>query len=140
MSIVLPANTIGLSGARLVLAAARSEAEGRGLAVTIAVVDRGGHLVLLERMDGIHLGTVDVSQAKARTAVHFARPTADLNLALANGNLALLGLPIMPLPGGRPLRAAGAIVGAIGVSGAAPDVDEAIALAGARVLEREAEQ
>jgi glc operon protein GlcG len=134
--LVMPTKTIGLAGAEQAIAAARAEAIGRGLAVTIAVLDRGGQLVMLQRMDGIHIGTVEVAQLKAQTAARFARPTAELSAALAGGNTALLSLPgVLPFPGGQPLRVEGAIVGAIGVSGAAPEVDEAIALVGAAAFE-----
>ena len=134
----MPAATIGLAGAEQAIAASRAEAGRRGFAVTIAVVDRAGQLVMLQRMDGIHIGTVEVAQLKAQTAARFARPTAELNAALSGGNTALLSLPgVLPFPGGRPFRAGGAIVGAIGVSGAAPEVDEAIALAGAAAFESE---
>ena len=123
--------SLSLAGAEAALSAARAEAAHRKLAVTIAVLDRGGHLVALARLDGIHVGTVAVATAKARTAALYNRPTAGLSAALADGNTALLSLPdLVALPGGLPLAAGGVLVGAIGVSGAAPDVDEAIAAAG----------
>lgn len=124
-------SVVSLAGAERALAAARKEAEGRGVAVTIAVLDRGGHQVALNRMDGVHAGTVAVAIAKATTAVLFNRPTAALAAAAAS-NVALLSLPNMtPLPGGVPLVAGGGLAGAIGISGAPPDVDDAIAQAGA---------
>jgi uncharacterized protein GlcG (DUF336 family) len=125
-------STITLAGAEAVIAAARAEAASRGVAVTIAVLDRGGHVVAQARMDGIHVATVPVSIAKAKTAVHYNRPTSALATAFTGGNAALATLPdLVPLPGGIPLATPSGLAGAVGVSGAAPDVDDAIASAGA---------
>lgn len=125
-------STVTLAGAEAAIAAAQHEAAGRGVAVTIAVIDRGGHVVAQARMDGIHVGTVAVSIAKARTAVHYNRPSAALAAAFAGGNAALATLPeLVPFPGGIPLTTTSGLAGAIGVSGAAPDIDEAVAAAGA---------
>lgn len=128
---VIDTSAITLAGAEAAIAAARAEAAGRNVAVTIAIADRGGHLVAQARMDGVHVGTVAVSLAKARSAVHFNRPTAALATAFAS-NPAFGTLPeLVPVPGGIPLQTGSGLAGAIGVSGAAADVDEAIAAAGA---------
>jgi glc operon protein GlcG len=125
-------STVTLAGAEAVIAAARIEATNRGVNVAIAVLDRGGHVVAQVRMDGIHVATVPVSFAKAKTAVAYNRPTSALATAFAGGATALATLPdLVPLPGGVPLTTAAGLAGAVGVSGAAPDVDEAIAKAGA---------
>lgn len=127
--------SVSLAGAETAIAAARAEAGRRGVAVTVAVLDRGGHLVSLARMDGIHIGTVAVATAKAKTAILYNRPTGALAAAFAAGNSALLSLPeLIVVPGGLPLKAGDELAGAIGVSGAAPDIDEAIALAGAEAF------
>jgi glc operon protein GlcG len=131
----IAASTLSLAGADAMIEAARREAESRGARVSIAVLDRGGHLVAFARMDGIHPGTVAVSEAKARTALLYNRPTEALASALAGGNSALLTLPdLLALPGGVPVPGSAAASGAIGVSGAAPEVDEAIARAGAAAI------
>ena len=65
----IAANTLSLAGASAMIEAARREADSQGVRVSIAVLDRGGHLVAFARMDGIHPGTVAVAEAKARTAV-----------------------------------------------------------------------
>jgi len=120
-----------LAGAEAAVAAARDEAARRAVKVSIAVVDRGGYLVSLARLDGIHVGTVAVATAKAKAAVLYNRPTATFGAGVAAGNTALLTLPdLVAFPGGLPLHHEGILVGAVGVSGAAPDVDEAIAAAG----------
>jgi glc operon protein GlcG len=129
------AQVLLLAGADAVIASAKAEAARRGVAVTIAVVDRAGHLVALARMDGIHVGTVAVATAKAKGAALYNRPTSVFATGLAGGSTALLSLPdLVAFPGGVPLLAAGTPVGAVGISGAAPDVDEAIANAGAASL------
>ncbi len=129
---VLQASVLSLAGANAMIAAALKEAETRGVRVSVAVLDRGANLVAFVRMDGIHPGTVAVATAKARTAVLYNRPTAGFATALTDGNFALLSLPdVTAFPGGIPLAGSHGAAGGIGVSGAAPDVDEAIAKAGA---------
>jgi len=132
---LLEARTVSLVGASAMIEAARREAEARGARVSIAILDRGGHLVAFARMDGLHAGTAAVAQAKARTALLYNRPTEALANGLAAGTTALLTLPdVVAFPGGLPLPGSLGASGAIGVSGAAPDVDEAIAQAGLRAL------
>ena len=86
----------------------------------IAIVDDGGHLVALERLDGTFPAAAVVSTEKARTAAVFRMPTENLENAIKNGRNALLGVAVMtPLQGGVPIRVGGRVVGAVGVSGAA---------------------
>jgi glc operon protein GlcG len=132
---IIETASISLRGAEAVLAGARAAATQRATPVSIAVLDRGGHLVGFLRMDGSHAGTAAVATAKARTAVLYNRPTAMLAAGVASGNLALLSLPdVVALPGGVPISGASGLLGAVGVSGAAPEVDEAIAQAGAACI------
>jgi glc operon protein GlcG len=101
-----------------------------GVRVSLAVTDDGGHLLGFLRMDGVHTATVDVANAKARCAAAFRRPTRLFAEQLAQGNMALLTIPgLITLPGGLPLTLSDHVVGAVGVSGASPDVDETIATA-----------
>lgn len=96
--------------------------------VSIAIVDAGGHLAGFLRMEGVHTATVEVAQAKARSAAAFRRSTRMFATQLAEGNLSMLAVPgCVPLAGGIPLTLAQKLMGAVGVSGASPDVDEAIA-------------
>lgn len=112
------------------LAAGVAAAKERGAAVTIAVADAGGHLLGLARMDRVHTATVEVAIAKARSAAAFRRPIRVFAEQLAAGNLSLLAIPgCVPLQGGLPIALDGSMIGAVGVSGAAPDLDEAIAQA-----------
>ena len=125
-----------LAAARTVAAAAEAEARRNSWAVTIAVVDDAGHLVLFERMDGAKLVAIDIAQRKARTAVYFQGPTKALEEEVTKGGRTAL-LPIegfMPLEGGVPLMSGGQLVGAVGVSGMSGAQDAQCALAGASTL------
>jgi len=126
-----------LEVARQMILEAEAEGQRNALSVTIAVVDDGGHLLHFSRMDGAHIGTVDVATAKARTAALFRKPTQNFAESLSNGVSGLLGLPnMLPFAGGVPIVLRGLSIGAIGVSGAAPDMDAKIAQAGASVILR----
>ncbi len=126
--------TISLGCAQSIVAAAFAEAEKSDLRVSVAVVDDGGNLLTFARMDHIHIGTVEVSIAKARTALSFKRRTGELDKALTDGALGVLSIPgLLALDGGLPILNGTMVVGAIGVSGARPDQDAAIAAAGAAV-------
>ena len=108
-----------------------AEATRNRWSVVIAIVDDGGNLLLLERMDGTQLGSVEVAQAKARSAVLFRRPTKVFSDRLAEGGTALLSLPgALPIEGGVPLAVNDTVVGAIGVSGVTSQQDGQIAQAG----------
>jgi uncharacterized protein GlcG (DUF336 family) len=107
-----------LEGAKKVAAAAETEARKNNWNVVIAVVDDGGHLVYLQRIDGTQTGSIDVAIQKARTAQAFKRPTKVFEDAIAGGRNALIALHgALPLEGGLPIMVGGQLVGAIGVSG-----------------------
>lgn len=133
---ILPTKpSLTLAAARQIILEAEAEALRNQLRLTIAVLDDGGHLLHLSRMDGVHVGTVEVAIAKARASVFFRRPTQAFSDSLSGGASALLSLPnMLPLPGGIPLMVDNCVVGAIGVSGATPDMDAEIARIGASVL------
>lgn len=123
-----------LAAAKQVLAAAEAEAVKQRWPVVIAVVDDGGHLLCLSRMDGAQHGSVDIALAKAEAAVAFKRPTLAWSDALTGGRLGVLGLPgVVPAEGGLPILFDGHIIGAIGVSGVQPHEDGLVAAAGAAV-------
>jgi len=124
-----------LEGAKKVAAAAEAEAKKNNWNVVIAVVDDGGHLVYLQRIDGTQTGSIDVAIQKARTAQAFKRPTKVFEDAIAGGRNALLALHgALPLEGGLPILVGGQLVGAIGVSGVKSTEDGQIAKAGADSL------
>ena len=124
-----------LDGARKVAAAAEAEAKKNNWNVVIAVVDDGGHLIYLQRIDGTQTGSIDVAIQKARTAQAFKRPTKVFEDAIAGGRNALIALHgALPLEGGLPIMVGGQLVGAIGVSGVKSTEDGQIAKAGAESL------
>jgi glc operon protein GlcG len=124
-----------LEAARRVGAAAYAEALKRGATVVIVVVDDGGHMVFLERLNDTQVASVDVGIGKARTAAIFRRPSKVFEDQIRDGRVAALALPgATPLQGGVPLEVNGRVIGAIGVSGNTPQEDEDIAKAGAAAL------
>jgi len=128
---------IGLDQAKKVMAGAEAEAKKNKWSMVIAVLDSGGHLVMLERMDGTQLGSIDAAKDKAYSAVLYRRPTKVFQDLVGQGgpNLRLLRLAgASPLEGGIPIVVDGKIVGAIGVSGATSEQDAQVAKAGADTL------
>lgn len=124
-----------LAAARAIVAAAETEARKHNLNVTMSVVDDGGYLLHLARMDDTGLASVEVSIAKARAAVMFKRPTKFWEDAYASGKTHLANLPgVLPIEGGMPLTVGGKIIGAVGVSGASSAQDGQVAAAGAAAL------
>lgn len=128
--------TLTLDGARRVLAAAEREALRDGAGGVIAVVDDGGNLVAVSRLDGTFAAGANIAIGKARTAALFKRPTKAFEEIIKNGRTAMVALQdFTPLQGGVPIVVGGDIVGAVGVSGAAnADRDNEVAEAGARSL------
>jgi gluconolactonase len=128
-----------LDGAKKVIAGAVAYAKKNNApGGVIAVVDEGGHLIALERLDGTFAAGANISIGKARTAALFKRPTKVFEDNIKNGRTALVALPdayFTPLQGGIPITVDGQIVGGVGVSGAASaQQDEEMAIAGANVL------
>ena len=108
-----------LDGARTVATAAATEARRLGAGGAIALVDDGGNLLYLERLDNTFPAAATVAFEKARTAATFRKPTRDFEQAIAKGRTSLVAVDVMtPLQGGVPIVLEGQVVGAIGVSGA----------------------
>jgi uncharacterized protein GlcG (DUF336 family) len=106
-----------LDAAKQIAAAAEKEAANNKWTMVIAILDDGGNLVYLERMDGTQIGSIKVAQQKAGSAVAFKRPTKVFADAVADGGTAILSLPgAMPVEGGLPLVVDGAVIGSIGAS------------------------
>ena len=121
-----------LGAAKKIADVAEAEAKKRGATVVIAVVDDGGHLLLLERLDDTQVASVEVGIGKARTAAIFRRPSKVFEDQVRDGRVAALALPgATPLQGGVPIVHEGKVIGAIGVSGNTPQEDEDIAKVGA---------
>jgi uncharacterized protein GlcG (DUF336 family) len=126
---------LSLEDAKRVAAAARAEAEKNGWAVVIAVLDEGGHLMYLERMDGTQKASSRIAEAKGRTAILFKRPTKAIEDNVLEGRTVMMGLPgAVPLEGGVPLVKDGQFLGGIGVSGVQSFQDGVVARAGAAAL------
>jgi uncharacterized protein GlcG (DUF336 family) len=124
-----------LEAAVKIAAAAEAEAAKNNWNVSIAIVDEGGHLVLLHKRDNTQYGSIDISIQKAQTAAGFKRATKVFEDAIAGGRTAILGIEqVLPLEGGVPLVFNGQIVGAIGVSGVTSQQDGVVAKAGADAL------
>lgn len=127
--------TVTLDAALVILAGARTEAQSRGRALAMVVVDPGGNVVASQRMDGAQLVAMELATDKAYTAVACGEPTelwgectqpgqSDWGLALsAQGRFIVFA-------GGLPLRLDGVVVGALGISGGPSDVDRACGVAG----------
>jgi uncharacterized protein GlcG (DUF336 family) len=124
---------ITLEQAKKVMAGAEAEANKHKWNVCIAVLDAGGNLVMMHRMDGAQWGSIEVAREKAYSAVAYRRPTkvfADL-VEKGGGNLRLLKLPgASVLEGGIPIVHDGKIIGAVGVSGVTAQQDAQIGQAG----------
>lgn len=128
---------LSLEGAKKVIAAAVSEAKKiNAPGGVIAVVDEGGNLMALERLDNTFAAGANISIGKARTAALFKRPTKVFEDIIKNGRTPMVALSdFTPLQGGVPIMLDGQIVGAVGVSGAASaQQDEDLAIAGANGL------
>lgn len=128
--------TLTLDGAKSVIAGAVAYAKKNNApGGVIAVVDDGGNLMALERLDGTFAAGATISIGKARTAVLFKRPTKVFEDIIKNGRTAMVALPdglFTPLQGGIPIIVDGQIVGGVGVSGASSaQQDEELAIAGA---------
>ena len=129
--------SITLAEAKRAAAAALEPAKANGWAVVVAIVDPGGHLVYLEKLDETQVGSVPVAEAKARSAAIYKRPTKMLQDVLARGGDGLRVLRLegaIPVEGGVPLLVDGKLVGALGISGGSSAEDEACAVAGAAAL------
>ncbi|WP_430296690.1 GlcG/HbpS family heme-binding protein [Sinomonas sp. B1-1] len=132
-------NDISLEQAQAVVEASLAKSREIGTAMNIAVVDAGGNLKAFGRQDGAWIGSIDISQKKARTARFFDMNTGDIgalsqpggplhNIEVSNGGL-------ITFPGGIPLKIDGAVVGAVGVSGSTVENDHTVAQAGADALQ-----
>jgi len=128
-----------LDGARKVIAAAEAYAKAHGApGGAIAVVDDGGNLMALERLDGTFSAGPKISVGKARTAVLFKKPTKFFEDLINGGRTTMVALEdFTPLQGGIPIVVNGEIIGGVGVSGASSaQQDEEVAIAGAEAAKQ----
>ncbi|BCB84532.1 GlcG/HbpS family heme-binding protein [Phytohabitans suffuscus] len=127
--------SVDLAVAQAIVASGTSRAAELGLSMTVAVVDSGGHLVALARMDEASLASLDIAIGKAYTAVALKMDTGDV-AALVQPGQPLYGMdtvhvprPLVPFGGGLPLRVGTRLVGGVGVSGGSVEQDDLVAQA-----------
>lgn len=123
--------------ARRMMDAARARAAEIGKPVSVAIVDAGGNLVSLERLNDAPSATVLVAEGKAVASAVMGRDTVRLEAmaeslpSIINSLMMRYGGRFVPAQGGVVVRQSGAVLGGVGVSGATSEEDEAIARAGA---------
>jgi glc operon protein GlcG len=128
---------ITLDQAKRVMAAAELEAAKNSWNVVITILDSGGNMVMMHRFDNTQLASIEIAEAKARTALLFKRPSKALEDAVASGGAGLRLLAVRsaaPLEGGLPIAHEGKIIGAIGVSGVLSAQDAQIGRVGIEAL------
>ena len=123
-----------LEDARRIAAAAEQEAQRNGWPVTVAVCDDGGHLLLLQRMEGAPLMSAEIAPEKARASVLARKSSKVLEDMVNNGRFAALAMPISPLEGGEMVVVDGEIVGGVGISGVKAPQDAQVARAGVAAI------
>lgn len=132
---VLSTKNISLDAAKKIVAeAVKFAKEKNAPGGSIAIVDNGGNLVYLERLDGTFAASAEVAIKKANTAATFKAPSSKLENSINGGRQALITVGHTFLQGGIPVIYSGEVIGAIGVSGSASaQQDEDIAIAGSKV-------
>ncbi|MBL0159972.1 MAG: heme-binding protein [Bryobacterales bacterium] len=136
MAVELPSRKyLNLNAIKTMVAAAEAEAQKRNVQVTICIVDESGNLLFLQKGDGASLNTILFAQKKARHSAAFRSPSKNAADNLKKGELGVLAYPDgFPNQGGLPIKVDGLTIGGIAISGAASDVDEAIAQVAIDVL------
>ena len=124
-----------LADCRAVAAACEAEAMRNDWHMTIAIVNDGGHLLMLSRMDGAAPVTAQIATEKARSAAVSRRPTKVHEDRIAAGRMALLNMPLLPVQGGVPIVVQGECAGAVGVSGAQSHEDDLVCHVGIAILQ-----
>lgn len=123
-----------LDDCKKMIAACEADARRNNWEVVIAILDDGGHLLMLERMDGATPANAEIAVQKGRSAAISRRSTKMWEDRIKDGRLAMLKMPVLPVQGGIPVMYQGECVGGIGVSGVQSHEDEQIAQAGANAL------
>lgn len=125
---------LSLDDCKKMIAACEAEARRNKWEVVIAILDDGGHLLMLARMDGATPANAEIAVLKGRSAAISRRSTKMWEDRIKDGRLAILKMPVLPVQGGIPVMYQDVCVGAIGVSGVQSHEDEQIAQAGADAL------
>lgn len=124
-----------LDDCKKIAAAAEAEAVKNKWNVCVAILDDGGHLLHLARMDGATPANAEIAVMKASTAALTRRPSKAWEERVA-GRIVMLKMPVLPVQGGLPIMAEGHCIGAVGVSGVQSHEDEQIAAAGIQAVIR----
>jgi len=123
--------SIDMNDARLIIDACIKEADTIGIAVSIAILDNAGHLIISQRMDGAAFQTPEVAKGKALTSVMMKKPSGTIEtLTLSRPSLLSFSDGRVPIQGALPVLFDTKLVGAVGVSGGTPEQDESITQAG----------
>ncbi len=121
---------LNLAAVKKLVSTAEAEAEKRGVSVTICVMDDNANILFLQKGDKASISTLEWAQRKARHSALNGSPSKNAADAVKNGNNAALMYPyFFPNQGGLPIKVDGQLIGSISASGAASEVDEAIAQA-----------
>jgi glc operon protein GlcG len=123
-----------LEDCKKISAAAEAEAKKHNWNVCIAILDDGGHLLHVARMDGATPANAEIAIEKGRSAALTRRSTKMWEDRIAAGRMVMLKMPVLPVQGGLPIMSEGTCVGAVGVSGVQSHEDEQIAAAGIQAL------
>src|SRR5438270_1232846 len=127
---------LSMDDARKIAAGCEREAFAKKWAVTIAIVDDGGHLLWLERFDGAPVASPQIAIGKARTSAMFKKPSKFYEDMINNGRYAALTMPadLIRMEGGEIISVENEVVGAVGVSGVKSSEDAEVARAGIDAL------
>lgn len=126
---------LNLAAVKKMVAAAEAEAQKRNVSVTLCIMDESGNILFLQKGDKASIATLEWAQRKARHAAFSGSPSKNAADAVRDGKLATLAYPYQfPNQGGLPIRYGGQLIGGISASGAASEIDEAIAQAGIDAL------
>jgi glc operon protein GlcG len=123
-----------LDDCRKISDAAQAEAKKNNWNVCIAILDDGGHLLHVARMDGATPANAEIAIEKGRSAAVTRRSTKMWEDRIAGGRMVMLKMPLLPVQGGLPIMSDGTCVGAVGVSGVQSHEDEQVAKAGIDAL------
>jgi glc operon protein GlcG len=127
---IVTKKALTLAAAKKLTAAAEAEALKNSWTMVIAIVDDGGNLMYLEKIDNTQIGSIEVAIQKAKTAISFKRPTKAFEEKVLGGRTVILSLPnAISIEGGLPIVVDGQYIGAIGVSGGSSDQDGIVAKA-----------
>lgn len=126
---------LNLAAVKTMVKAAEEEAARRNVQVTICIVDENGTVIFVEKGDGVGVNTLRFAERKARHAALYRSPSKSAADSVKGGNMATLVMPeAFPNQGGVPIKVDGQTIGGIAASGAASEIDEAIAQAGVDAL------